>query len=89
MPVCFLEEFIAEVITVRGGGWQKAGLLRDSTSSLSPIEAPEASLRWVKKELGTRLPSKVIFPSAQGRFVGVMGFKGWGAIYYRRPSIAD
>lgn len=43
MPVCFLEEFIAEVITVRGGGWQKAELLRDSTSSLSPIQAPEAA----------------------------------------------
>lgn len=52
MPVCFLEEFIAVVITVKGGGWQEPGLLGDSLS-LSPIGASEASFRWVKKELGT------------------------------------
>lgn len=40
MPVCFLEEFIAEVITVREGSWQEAGWLRVSSS---PIEAPEAA----------------------------------------------
>lgn len=53
MPVCFLEEFIAVVITIRGGGWQEAEWLGDSIS-LSPIRSPEASLGCVKKELGAQ-----------------------------------
>lgn len=52
MPVCFLEEFIAVVMTVGGGGWQEPELLGDSLSR-SPARAPKAGLRWVKKELGT------------------------------------
>lgn len=90
MPVCFLEEFIAEVITVRGGGWQKAELLRDSTSSLSPIQAPEAAFDGWERNLGcTFLGERTIFFFCLVQICVSHAFIGCGVISYKLPSIAD